>query len=226
MSWKQQRYEYEETRTVHPWSKYPWRKSYVVWTICGATFLCFLAVSGNPVHFTKLAMTCDETFRIWQLLSASFTEVNLIALLGFLSLQLVFGVPLEHEWSRRDLALTYLLSAVGVNLLLLALAPQGMRFASPIGAVSGLLAAAWYNLGREEWNLFILKKMRLRTIIIAIMVVMNIMSLLNGFFLMIVVSLAGFGIGMLYCWLEKQLQQQEGAKHKVEKKRISNIEID
>lgn len=226
MSRNQQSCGYEEMRMVHPWAKYPWRQSYVVWTIAGATLLCFLAVTSNPKLYSILAMSCGSDFRIWQLLSASFTEGNLLSLLGFLMLQLTLGVPLEHEWRRRDLALVYLLSGIGSNLLLLALAPQGMRFASPMGAVSGLLAATWYHLGHEEWNLFMIKKLRLRTIIMAIMMVTVIMCLLSGSLVVVVVPISGFALGIMYCMLEKKLQRQEGAKHKIEKTRISNIEID
>ena len=226
MSNRQQSYGYEEMRVVHPWAKYPWRQSYVIWTIAGATLLCFLAVIISPAFYTILAMSCGSDFQIWQLLSASFTEANLMSLLGFLMLQLTLGIPLEHEWSRRDLALTYLLSGIGSNLLLLALASQGMRFASPIGAISGLLAAAWYHLGHEEWNLFMIKRLRLRTIIMAIMTVIVIMCLLSGSLIIATVPVSGFALGIMYCLLEKKLQRQEGAKLKIDSKRISNIEID
>jgi len=231
MSWKQQNCAYEETRIVHPWAKYPWRQSYVVWVITGATFLCFLAINISPGLYNILGMSCGSNFRIWQLLSTSFIEGCILNLLSALILQLMFGVPLEHEWSPRHLAVVYLLSGIGSNLLLLTFLPQGACFGSTAGAVSGLLAAAWYNLRDDEkWSLFMIAILSLRKIIMVIMIVTILLCLLSPAPILVIVPISGFALGSLYCLLQKKLkkklQKWEGSRHKIEKKRTSNIEID
>ena len=226
MSRSQQSFAYEETHVVHPWSKYPWRKSYVVWTVSGATLLCFLAVISNPHLYQVLAMSCGKGFRIWQPLSASFTEANFLSLLGFISLQLFFGVPLEHEWTRRDLALAYLLSGIGANLLLVLAASPALRFAGPLGAVSGLLAAAWRNLPNQDCKFFMIITVRLHILIAVIVAAIIILCLLSTTPVIALVPTAGFAIGFLYCLLEKNLQCREAARTPNKSQRISNIEID
>ncbi|MFA7231968.1 MAG: rhomboid family intramembrane serine protease [Victivallaceae bacterium] len=219
-------YEYEILRNVHPWSKYPWRRSYVVWTIAGMSIFCYLAVTNNQEISSLLKLSCGKGFRLWQPLTACFTEVCGFNLLGFLLLQLFFGVPLEHEWSHRDLALVYIIAGCVSSLVLYMFAASGTVYASPMGAVSGMLATAWWQLRGEKVNVFIIGIMQLRTIVLTIIAAMLILCLIQGAIVLMVVPLSGFAVGLLYCHLEKILQQSEAKTYKDNKKRISKIEID
>lgn len=225
MKW--QKDEHEEIRVVHPWAEYPWRQSYVVWTIAGATLLCFLAININPALYSILGMSFGSNFRIWQLLSTSFIEGCLWNLLSILILQLIFGVPVEHEWSGRNLALVYLISGIGSNALLLAFLPRGACFGSAVGAVSGLLAAAWFRLRDDKkWGLFMIVILSLRKIIMVIMTVTILFYLLSPAPILAIVPVSGFALGSIYCFFEKKLRYVTFIKHKVEKKRTNKIEID
>lgn len=226
MSGKQQSSEYEEIRVVHPWAQYPWRRSYVTWTIAGATLLCFLALNIKPGLYRILGLALGGDFQVWQLLSACFLEGCLLNLLSVLVLQLIFGVPLEHEWSGRDLAVVYLLSGIGANLLLLLFLPQGTYFGSAVGGVCGILAAAWYNLRDDEkWSLFMIAILSLRKIIIVIMTISILLCLYRPPRILVIVPVSGFILGSIYSLLRKKTRHVSFIKPKTEKRR-STIEID
>jgi membrane associated rhomboid family serine protease len=225
MSNQQLNYSYEEQRLVYPWSKYPWRKSYVVWTIIGLTLLGFLMVNTNPNLYAILALSSGSKFHIWQLLSACFVQNSFFTIVGVLILQLFWGIPLEHEWSRRDLALAYLLSGIGSNLVLWLIVPQITFFASPLGIVAGLLALGWRHLPNNDVNLFMVMKIGLRTLIVVIMVIIVALCLMSQP-IVAVIPITGFALGIIYCLGEKLLQRREATSSKLVKNRISNIEID
>lgn len=224
MSGSSNSYEYETVR-VHPWSKYPWRRSYAVWTLSGITAFLFLGCTSNPKIFASLALSSGDLFRIWQFATAFMTTNNIISLFFYVMLLLCFGVPLEHEWSHRDLALTYVFSGLISSVVLYSVAGQLNGYASPMGAVSGLLAAAMFHMGSQELNLYMVFTLRLRTTVLVIMALMMILCLWSSA-VMLVIPVSGFATGLLYCQLQKKMQRREARVSRNREEHICKIEID
>lgn len=199
--------------------------------ICGLVYrrnhsVCFHSEGFFPPLVSILALAGGDSFRFWQLLTAAFLEGCPYNLLFFALLLLFIGIPLEHEWSRKNMIMVYLLAALVSNAVFLPFLPPERCFFSPGGAFAGLLGAAFCHIGGQDISLFGFMDMKLKTLIAAIVAMMVIVGLFSGSLAVASIPISGFITGILYFRLGKK-RQKRGAAPKVSKKRnFSNIEID
>jgi len=233
MSNNQPRDTYTEVMQQNPWSKYPWRKSYGVWTLGGLIVLFFLFATSRPELVPYLALHKDTAgFRFWQPFTACFLDFSLLNVIFNLLMLVMLGIPLEHEWKRLNLIISFVAPAITSLLVYMLIMPPGMLALGSSGGMCGLMGAALFHLGWQEWNLFGVMKIRLKTLLIVLVIASVFICFLNGNARYAVVPIVGFFTGLFYCRFEKFRQKQEAEQsvqktkeHKHEK-HGSHLEID
>jgi membrane associated rhomboid family serine protease len=109
--------------------------------------------------------------------------------------------------------------------VLYSVAGQLNGYASPMGAVSGLLAAVMCQIGNQKFKIYMVKVLSLRTTVLIVMTVLIIVCLWTSI-IMLVVPVSGFVTGLLYCRLQKKIQRFEARFSRNRQGRIGRIEID
>ena len=217
---------FEQVQIEHFLAGYSWRKLYVVWFLAGMTVVFFLLLRFVPEVLPYVAIGPGVNFWYLKLFSANVTTPGIINFIWALMMLALFARPLEHEWSSFHLFILFFLSGALGWLAAYPLLPERLLIFDNVGAVAGVMGAAFCAIGKRDCHLLLIGKMKIATLILAIMFIVVIVDLSCGIPAMGLVSSIGFITGILYYKLRQRMIYGGKVKFKHQQNNHNRLEID